>query len=105
MKIIKKNDKPLWTMQVQCTGAGNDSDNGRNKCLPCGSILEIDANDIYVTKHRYIDNSVDYYFSIKCPCCNCVTDIPEGKLPKSVIYYVQSKEKSNNQKKDNGIER
>ena len=106
MKIIKKNDKPFWTMQLTCSGEGNEVDNGRNKCLPCGSTLEIDANDIFITSHRCIDNSIDYYYSVKCPCCNCVTDLPEGKLPVVVQHYVHAKYKdSKNKRPDNGIER
>lgn len=52
MKVLKKSDKPYWSMEVQCTGNGNAFENGRKGKAPCGSLLEINANDIYVTESR-----------------------------------------------------
>lgn len=105
MKIINKNDKPLWTMQLECTGKGYEYENGNKGYLACGSTLEIDANDIIFKKVVSWGDEVDCCYSVKCPCCNCITRIPPEKLPDAIKYYAQSNKKSNNQKKDNGVER
>ena len=102
MKVVKKSDKPFWSMEVQCTGLGNQCSNGRKGKAPCGSILEINANDIYITKSFSYDRSVDICFTIKCPECGCETDIPAKDLPTDIKSFLQGKEfaKANNSGRD-----
>lgn len=100
MKVVKKAKKPFWTKEVQCTGAGNQSINGRKGKAPCGSTLEINANDIYITKTYSYDGSSERCFTIKCPECGCETDIPAKELPTDIRDFLRGKELA--RKNDNG---
>ena len=98
MKVVKKSEKPFWSKEVQCTGEGNQYNNGKKGKAPCGAILEVNANDIYITKSYSYDSSVDLYFTIKCPECGCETDIPAKDLPTEIKVFIKGKElaKANN---------
>lgn len=93
MKVVKKSDKPFWSIEVQCTGAGNQYNNGKKGKAPCGSLLEVNADDIYITKH-YSYGEVDRFYTIKCPECGCETDIPSKNIPAEIRSFLDGKEKS-----------
>ncbi len=86
MKIVKKN-KP-WTIELECTGKGNDNINGANGFLPCNTTLEISGKDVFQTKSFDMDGCYTYY-TFKCPCCGCLTDIDKNLLPDSVKFYAE----------------
>lgn len=78
MRVIEKRETKPWAVQVQCTGHGN-SPTGKN--LPCGSLLEVEMNDL-----RYFDGSGGYFerdnaVVLRCPICECLTDLQEDKWP------------------------
>ena len=75
MKIIKKV-KP-WSAEVICTGEGYDSVNSDRKRLPCGSSLEVEAQDIFRDLSRGL---MHVALAFKCPCCKCLTAVSEKKL-------------------------
>lgn len=81
MKITKEN-KPFedWNLEVVCTGK---SWNQGGK-VPCGSVLEIDKNDLLKRKwSKYPDYSgINYGFN--CPVCQCFTEIDENNLPEDL---------------------
>ena len=77
MKIIKER-KPFenWNLEVECTGNGWNQ-NGK---VPCGSLLEIDVDDLLKRNWSQSrdDTGIDYGFN--CPVCGCFTPIEENKL-------------------------
>lgn len=88
MKIIKKGDRRgAWKKQVICTGKGNDYDNAKKGNAPCGATLEITMRDIFMTSNTCYDLSTDYFYTIKCPCCGCLTDLPTNSLPSEVKEF------------------
>ena len=98
MEIIEVgNKKNAWSMIIKCTGKGNEDDNAEKHKFPCGAKLKINADDIFMTHHYCFDGSVDDYYTIKCPCCGCLTDINKDRLPYDVQAYV---EHNNNKNED-----
>ena len=93
MKIITKN-KP-WSMQVECTGKGNDFDNAKKGSLPCNTTLEVNGNDLFQTHSLCsFDNETTYYITFKCPCCGSLTDLTREQvesLPSSVYEYARTR--------------
>lgn len=82
MKIIQER-KPFenWNLQVDCTGK-NWNQEGK---VPCGSTLEIDANDIIKRKwNKYPDESGNDYGFI-CPVCGCFTEINNKLLTEHLM--------------------
>jgi hypothetical protein len=77
MKVLKER-KPFedWKLEVSCTG-GEWNQEGK---VPCGSALEINANDLINRAwSKYPDSGgVDYGFI--CPICKCFTNIKENNL-------------------------
>ena len=84
MKILEK--KEVWSLECICTGLGN-GDGG------CGSKLLVEENDIYVTSRSFYDGSTDYYYTFKCPVCNCETDLKESDVPSRIQYKALDKYK------------
>jgi len=95
MKVIEKGTaKDRWSMEVKCDGKGNDSENAKARVSPCGSRLEFGLTDIFVTtSYCGMDNSSTDYFTIKCPECGCLTDIPSEKIPAELESYAYSNPK------------
>lgn len=77
MKILEK--KEAWGLKCLCTGDGNGGGG-------CGSLLLVEENDIYMTSSSSYDGSTDYYYTFKCPVCNCQTDIKECDVPRRIQY-------------------
>ena len=92
MKVKVKSEKPFWSMDVVCSGKGNQCKNGENGCIPCGSTLEIDLNDIFVTTAWHYDER-DTYYTIKCSECGSLTDINPKELPSEIKSYVDARYK------------
>ena len=59
---------------------GNSSDNARMGVIACWAKLEINARDIFRTENHFM-GEVDYYYTIKCPCCGALTDLDVKELP------------------------
>lgn len=77
MRIIKEK-KPLenWRLEVECTGYGwNQGDK-----VPCGSILEIDADDLMKRKWYTYPDSSGMNYGFVCPVCECFTEVNEDNL-------------------------
>jgi len=97
MKVIEKSEgESRWTSIVQCTGEGNECENARRQAFPCGSKLEIDENDIFMTHHYCFDGSVSDYYTITCPCCGALTDLDKRIIPYNVRTYVEHKDQIKN---------
>ena len=88
MKIVRKN-KP-WSIELECTGKGNDYENGNRGRVPCNTTLEINGKDVFQTKSYDMEGSNTCY-TFKCPCCGCLTDIDKNLLPNSVKYYAEGR--------------
>lgn len=101
MKVIKKGSS--WKQEVECTGKGNLSDNGKKGIVPCGAKLEIGARDIFGVKSggNGIYSTYSYDYSFKCPCCGAKTDIERDLLPEEVKLFAQGRteEDIDNEKK------
>ncbi len=76
MKVLEKG--PGWGLKLRCTGKGN-GDGG------CGSLLQVEESDIYITTHTDMTGETDYYYTICCPVCGKETDIPEKDLPSIIM--------------------
>lgn len=77
MKIIQERTPfENWNLEVECTGKNWNQDNK----TPCGSVLEINANDLIKREwSKYPDYSgIDYGFI--CPVCKCFTEIDQENL-------------------------
>lgn len=92
MKIVKEGFNE-WTMQIKCHNDPNA--NGRpfrQNNNPCGSVLEITADDVRI--HRSFkypsENITDYV--VKCPKCGCMVRINEDDLPKWVRAKAENKQ-------------
>ena len=77
MKILKEK-KPLenWSEVVICTG-GSWNQNGK---VPCGSSLEINADDLLARNWSKYPNYSGTDYGVICPVCHCFTELKEDKL-------------------------
>lgn len=89
--LVKKTSKENWTMVVKCTGKGNEQGNGRKGHLPCGSVLKINAGDIFLTFSggNYLERGNIIHYTCECPECGSYTDIEKTKLPEGIREYVE----------------
>jgi len=95
MKIIKEGFGENWTMQVKCEAITDELGYVRDgKKEHCGSILEINKDDISRKEwDKYPDISgVDYI--VTCPKCHCQIEIPKKDLPDWVVERVDLKAKN-----------
>lgn len=83
MRVLKSGSEntQVWTTEETCTGAGWNQDANRN---PCGSLLEIKAQDIMKRKHTDISGCTDIYYGFNCPVCGCFTELNDRKIPSVV---------------------
>ena len=73
MKLLCiSNNKNNWSTRIICSG--------------CGSLLEVDANDIYGTKCYFYNGESANCYSTVCPHCGRENDINSSNLPLDVIY-------------------
>lgn len=84
MKIIKENKPKKWSKQVTCTGKGWRQ-GGK---IPCGSVLEIDENDVVFREWFKYPDSEGVDFGFLCPLCGCFTP-----LDCELDHYIMSKAK------------
>ena len=105
MKVVTES-KNKWKMKVECTGKGNDIDNARKGNLPCNSMLEIEASDLFVTYSggNYLEAGDIVNYTCECPICHAYTDIPGSKLPNPVKEYVEHKKRNSDQSRDSGMD-
>jgi hypothetical protein len=78
MKILEQKS---WTLEVKCTGAGNNT-------AGCGSVLEIDKSDIRYYPGKSGDPATDgtFFYApeaavIRCPVCGALTDLDKDQRP------------------------
>ena len=75
MKVLEKG--PGWSTKQRCTGSGNGQGG-------CGSLLQVESGDIYVTSHTDMIGDTDYFYTFTCPVCGKETDIAEKEVPVSI---------------------
>lgn len=93
MEILEKRyTEQIWSAIVECSGKGNSHDNSFHGNIPCGSKLKINLKDLFITTHTSWDGSCSYYYTFKCPCCGCLTDINKSMVPESFQAYINKKE-------------
>lgn len=85
MKVLRKGKG--WNIKVNCSGNGNGGGG-------CGSLLEVEKEDIYVTSSTDMIGDTDYYFTFKCPVCGVETDISCSQVPSSVRDLAYSKKRT-----------
>lgn len=83
MEVLQKGDG--WSMNVTCTGAGNDGGG-------CGSLLKVSAEDLFLTCNfawGFIEQTK--YITIECPVCKIYTDLNEYDIPPQIRKNVKFK--------------
>jgi hypothetical protein len=87
MKVLEEI-KPFenWTLKVECNGLKWN----QNNKVPCGSLLEIDKDDVIKREwSKYPDYSgINYGFI--CPICGCFTELNEKDLPEGMEDYAKN---------------
>ena len=81
MKVIEERFGEEWTTRVTCANGGR-----------CGSLLEIDKDDIELSTidyTDYIEYAYEYY--ITCPKCGATTILDTNDIPDWVQRYVRDK--------------
>ncbi len=77
MKVLEKgNGAKSWSTVANCTGAGNRGGG-------CGAKLQVEATDLFRTTSNARDETTEYT-TFKCPECQVLTDLPEGKVPSDI---------------------
>jgi len=93
MKVIHAK-KPFenWTLEIKCTGGNWRQD----KKVPCGSLLEINANDLIKRAwFKYPDDGgTDYGFI--CPICGCFSEINKNLLTEHLKNMAKDYDEVNN---------
>ena len=82
MKVLEKG--PGWSIKQECTGIGNGG-------AGCGSLLLVEADDIYMTESYDYGGGHDIYYTFTCPICGRETDIKSGSLPSAIKDKVLKK--------------
>ena len=76
MRILSKlNHKLNWSLRIMCDG--------------CGSLLEVEKEDIYRTKCYYYNGETSDCYTTVCPNCGREKDISSSLLPSDIIYECQ----------------
>lgn len=70
MEVIKSGNVKEWSLEAECTGAGNDN-NG------CGATLLLKSDDIFFTESPWYNHKFNTF---KCCECGVLTDL-ECDLP------------------------
>lgn len=84
MKII--NESRIWKAEKECVANNNG----------CHAILELEPVDIYLSyQHMKSNDSVDYLYTFKCPCCGKENMINEKDIPIDVRRAILSIEQAN----------
>ena len=86
MKVLQRGEG--WKLEVTCTGRGNGGGG-------CGSVLEINEEDIYNTYHYDYAGDKDTYYTISCPICGKETDIDSQYIPYGVCNCVKNNSRPN----------
>ena len=82
MRVLEKGEG--WHINVRCTGGGNGG-------AGCGSLLEVEKDDNYITSHTDYLGDTDYFYTVRCPVCGAQTDIASANLPQSIKEYSMDK--------------
>lgn len=77
MQVLEKGTPWTYKLKMKCTGKGN-GDGG------CGAKLLVEPGDIFHTCHTDMAGDTDYYFTIRCPECAVLTDIPDRSMPNRI---------------------
>lgn len=89
MKVVKKGKG--WSKQQECTGVGN-GDGG------CGSTLEFEPRDIFLTERTFMGRDYESYFTIECPECGALTDLKKNDIPRRFHEDIKPRGKDNGEK-------
>ena len=75
-EIIKEPEGPAFTVDVLCTGEGND-------LMGCGATIRFEYDDLYYYKGQV--HPIIKYPAVGgfCPRCKTPTDIPHSQWPKA----------------------
>lgn len=84
MKVIKRGEG--WKEEIVCTGNGNGGGG-------CQSVLEIDENDIYITRNTDITGVTDTYYTVCCPLCGAETDLNSISIPNRITVLASANKK------------
>ena len=96
-ELEKKSQLETWTMEVECTGSGNDR--------PCGRYWKVNSQDIVKRYARVMDEcDIDVYGFI-CPECHCFTEIRYNLIPRVIINRCSQAESDRKSAKKNGWKR
>jgi hypothetical protein len=76
MKVLVPGTLKEFELEVTCTADGN-KDTGS----PCGALLLVNKDDIFITRSSSMGRYEEEYYTICCPDCKSLTDIPERLLP------------------------
>ncbi len=73
---MKKTEKPIgWEIEQICTGYGNGN-------TGCGVTIVVSEENLFATFVDDIRNlKTEYFYTIKCPVCGRLTDIPNYLIP------------------------
>jgi hypothetical protein len=85
MKIIEQGGVKEWSIQVRCTGKGNQQEHHA-----CNSLLEVGYGDLFRTENHVRDD-VTYYVTIRCISCGTLTDIPDKDVPYEIRMGLPTK--------------
>lgn len=80
MKVLQEGNPNGWEIEQKCTGNGNGGGG-------CGARLLVGEDDIYLTTRHNENETEDYFYTFKCPCCGVETDIPS----RNIVYRVREK--------------
>lgn len=93
MKVLKLGEEGgYWKKEETCTGKGNKDDG-------CGAVLEVHANDIFLTCTSDYTGDKDYYMTFECPVCNAWTDMNSSDIPSGLRSKVMSQTPRNPRKR------
>lgn len=84
MKVLREAE--IWKKEVECTGNGYGG-------YGCGTLLEVDENDIYINKVYDLEGDYENRFTIKCPCCKIPTRLSRGEIPDRIVNKVIQKDR------------
>ena len=84
MKVVEKG--PGWSIQKRCTGEGNGGGG-------CGSLLEIEREDIYETSNTDMTGFTDHYMTFRCEVCGVESDISYYDVPSNVRILAKRRRK------------
>ncbi len=98
MLVIKPgiDYKKTWRLNVVCGRGGSLTSkfNRERGNAPCGATLKININDVFTTG-KYEGGYFKKGYFIKCPCCNCLTQLIDTDIPYYIAMVADKKTEEN----------